>query len=82
MFLPTTWLEEEAAFGAGARRLVVRRTGGHTVDSSSAVLASEGVVFAGDLVQARRRARKALVGILLRSPVRGLVTPRPHNHAD
>jgi glyoxylase-like metal-dependent hydrolase (beta-lactamase superfamily II) len=35
--------------------VVVRRTGGHTADSSSVVLAGERVVIAGDLVQARRR---------------------------
>lgn len=55
MRLPTTWFDDGIELGDGDTRLAVRRTGGHTVDSSSAVMANEGVVIAGDLVQARRR---------------------------
>jgi glyoxylase-like metal-dependent hydrolase (beta-lactamase superfamily II) len=51
--MPTVWFGNELELDGG--RLVVRRTGGHTTDSSSLVLADEHVVIAGDLVQARRR---------------------------
>jgi len=51
--MPTEWFEDELELGGG--KIVVRRTGGHTVDSSSVVVAGERVVIAGDLVQARRR---------------------------
>jgi glyoxylase-like metal-dependent hydrolase (beta-lactamase superfamily II) len=51
--MPTEWFGDRLALGGG--RVVVRRTGGHTADSSSLVLADEHVVIAGDLVQARRR---------------------------
>jgi glyoxylase-like metal-dependent hydrolase (beta-lactamase superfamily II) len=49
--LPTNWFDDEFVIGPA----VVTRTGGHTVDSSSVVVAEESVVIAGDLVQARRR---------------------------
>jgi glyoxylase-like metal-dependent hydrolase (beta-lactamase superfamily II) len=51
--MPTRWFEDRLELDGG--RLVVQRTGGHTVDSSSLVLADEHVVVSGDLVQARRR---------------------------
>jgi glyoxylase-like metal-dependent hydrolase (beta-lactamase superfamily II) len=51
--MPTQWFGDSLELGGG--RVVVRRTGGHTADSSSVVLAGERVVIAGDLVQARRR---------------------------
>lgn len=51
--MPTDWFKDGLELGGG--RVVVRRTGGHTADSSSVVLAGESVVVAGDLVQARRR---------------------------
>ncbi|HOC44760.1 MAG TPA: MBL fold metallo-hydrolase [Thermoanaerobaculales bacterium] len=51
--MPTQWFEESLELGG--ERVVVRRTGGHSADSSSVVLAGERVVVAGDLVQARRR---------------------------
>lgn len=51
--LPTDWFTDELVLGSGEGVLRIRRTGGHTVDSSSAVAGS--VVIAGDLVQARRR---------------------------
>lgn len=51
--MPTDWFEDELELGSGDDQLLVRRTGGHTADSSSVVVA--GVVIAGDLVQARRR---------------------------
>jgi glyoxylase-like metal-dependent hydrolase (beta-lactamase superfamily II) len=53
--LPTDWFSDELVLGSAEDRVVVRRTGGHTVDSSSAVRGADGVVIAGDLVQARRR---------------------------
>jgi glyoxylase-like metal-dependent hydrolase (beta-lactamase superfamily II) len=53
--LPTDWFGEELVLGSGEDQLVIRRTGGHTVDSSSVVVGAGGVVIAGDLVQARRR---------------------------
>ena len=51
--MPTEWFKDGLELGGG--RVVVRRTGGHTADSSSVVLAGERVVIAGDAVQARRR---------------------------
>jgi glyoxylase-like metal-dependent hydrolase (beta-lactamase superfamily II) len=51
--MPTEWFKDGLELGGG--RVVVRRTGGHTADSSSVVLAGVRVVIAGDLVQARRR---------------------------
>ena len=51
--MPTEWFEDRLELGGG--KVVVRRTGGHTADSSSVVIAEEHVVIAGDLVQARRR---------------------------
>ena len=51
--LPTEWFSDELVLGAGENEIRIRRTGGHTVDSSSVVVG--GVVIAGDLVQARRR---------------------------
>ncbi len=53
--LPTDWFSDELVLGSGESVLRVRRTGGHTVDSSSVVVGAGGVVIAGDLVQARRR---------------------------
>lgn len=53
--LPTDWFSDELVLGSAEDELVVRRTGGHTVDSSSAIVEGDGVVIAGDLVQARRR---------------------------
>ena len=53
--LPTDWFSDELVLGAGDDALVIHRTGGHTVDSSSVVVGVEQVVIAGDLVQARRR---------------------------
>ncbi len=53
--LPTDWFSDELVLGSAEDELVVRRTGGHTVDSSSAIIEGDGVVVAGDLVQARRR---------------------------
>ncbi len=53
--LPTDWFSDELVLGSGENEIRIRRTGGHTVDSSSAVIAAAGVVIAGDLVQARRR---------------------------
>jgi len=53
--LPTAWFDDELVLGEGDDTIVIRRTGGHTVDSSSAVVGAERVVIAGDLVQARRR---------------------------
>ncbi len=53
-FLPTLWFSEKLILGNSARELVLRHTGGHSVDSSHAVLASEGVVVAGDLLQVDR----------------------------
>lgn len=53
--LPTEWFDDELILGSGDDRLIVRRTGGHTVDSSSVVVGAERIVIAGDLVQARRR---------------------------
>lgn len=51
--MPSHWFGDELELDGG--QLVVHRTGGHTADSSSVVLADEHVVIAGDLVQARRR---------------------------
>lgn len=53
--LPTDWFIDELVLGSGENELRIRRTGGHTVDSSSVVVGAGGVVIAGDLVQARRR---------------------------
>ena len=53
--LPTVWFDDEHVLGDGDDAVTVRRTGGHTADSSSAIAGSEKVVIAGDLVQARRR---------------------------
>jgi len=55
MRLPTDWFDDELVLGSGDGRLVVRRTGGHTIDSSSVFFATDKIVVAGDLVQARRR---------------------------
>ena len=51
--LPTDWFSDELVLGSGESEIRIRRTGGHTADSSSVVVG--GVVIAGDLVQARRR---------------------------
>jgi len=53
--LPTDWFTDELVLGTGESVLRIRRTGGHTIDSSSAVVGAGGVVIVGDLVQARRR---------------------------
>lgn len=53
--LPTDWFSDELVLGSGQDEIRIRRTGGHTVDSSSTVVGAGGVVIAGDLVQARRR---------------------------
>jgi len=53
--LPTDWFADELVLGSGEDQLVIRRTGGHTIDSSSVLVGADGVVIAGDLVQARRR---------------------------
>lgn len=53
--MPTEWFSDELVLGSGEGELRIRRTGGHTVDSSSVVVGAGGVVIAGDLVQARRR---------------------------
>ena len=53
--LPTDWFSDELVLGSGEDEIRIRRTGGHTVDSSSTVVGAGGVVIAGDLVQARRR---------------------------
>jgi glyoxylase-like metal-dependent hydrolase (beta-lactamase superfamily II) len=51
--MPTEWFGDRLELGGG--KVVVRRTGGHTADSSSLVVADEHVVISGDLVQAQRR---------------------------
>lgn len=51
--MPTRWFEDRLELGGG--KVAVRRTGGHTADSSSLVITGEHVVISGDLVQARRR---------------------------
>jgi glyoxylase-like metal-dependent hydrolase (beta-lactamase superfamily II) len=51
--MPTEWFADSVELGGG--RVAVRRTGGHTADSSALVVADERVVISGDLVQARRR---------------------------
>ena len=53
--LPTVWFDDEHVLGSGGDAVTVRRTGGHTADSSSVVVGAEKVVISGDLVQARRR---------------------------
>jgi glyoxylase-like metal-dependent hydrolase (beta-lactamase superfamily II) len=53
--MPTHWFGDGMELGDGDGRVVVHRTGGHTLDSSSVILDAEKVVIAGDLVQARRR---------------------------
>jgi len=53
--LPTDWFADELVLGSAEDELVIRRTGGHTADSSSAMVESDDVVIAGDLVQAHRR---------------------------
>lgn len=53
--MPTEWFSDELVLGAGEDEIRIRRTGGHTADSSSVVVGSGGVVIAGDLVQSRRR---------------------------
>jgi len=53
--LPTDWFEDILELGTDDAPLTIHRTGGHTVDSSSAVVGVDNVVIAGDLVQARRR---------------------------
>ena len=53
--LPTDWVGDSFELGSEDAPLSIRRTGGHTIDSSSALVAADGVVIAGDLVQARRR---------------------------
>lgn len=53
--MPTAWFDDELILGSGDGAITVRRTGGHTVDSSSVVVGPEKTVIAGDLVQARRR---------------------------
>jgi glyoxylase-like metal-dependent hydrolase (beta-lactamase superfamily II) len=50
-FMPTKWFEDEITFGSGKNQIVIRRTGGHTAGSSYALLASQGVLVAGDNVQ-------------------------------
>ncbi len=55
MRLPTDWFDDELVLDSGDGRLVINRTGGHTIDSSSVVVGADRVVIAGDLVQARRR---------------------------
>lgn len=49
--MPTRWFDDKLEFDGA----VIRRTGGHTVDSSSVFVEADKVVIAGDLVQARRR---------------------------
>ena len=53
--LPTDWFDDELVLGSDDSRLLISRTAGHTVDSSSSVVGAEKIVVAGDLVQARRR---------------------------
>jgi len=53
--LPTDWFGDTLELGSKDAPLSIRRTGGHTSDSSSAMVTEDGVVIAGDLVQARRR---------------------------
>ena len=53
--LPTVWFEDEYVLDRGDDAITIRRTGGHTIDSSSVVIGDEKVVITGDLVQARRR---------------------------
>lgn len=53
--MPTEFFDDELVLGSAEDRLVIHRTGGHTIDSSSGVVGAESIVIAGDLVQARRR---------------------------
>jgi len=53
--LPTDWFDDEIVLGTGDDAITIRRTGGHTSDSSSVVVGEKSVVIAGDLIQARRR---------------------------
>jgi len=50
-FAPTQWFEEEMTFGKGKNQVAIRRTGGHTAGCSYALMASQGVLAAGDNVQ-------------------------------
>jgi cyclase len=54
-FVPTAFFAEETTIGPTGRGLVIRRTGGHSADSSYVYYAPERVLVAGDLVQADRR---------------------------
>lgn len=53
--LPTDWFGDVLELGTEDAPVSIRRTGGHTIDSSSARITADGVIIAGDLVQARRR---------------------------
>jgi glyoxylase-like metal-dependent hydrolase (beta-lactamase superfamily II) len=53
-FLPTQWFEGETRVGPGGE-IVFRATGGHSAGDSHAYFAKEGVIAAGDLLQADRR---------------------------
>lgn len=53
--MPTDWFSDELVLGSDDSSITVRRTGGHTLDSSSVVVGADRIVIAGDLVQARRR---------------------------
>ena len=53
--MPTHWFVDEVDLGSEEVPLVLRRTGGHTTDSSIALVGDGKIVIAGDLIQARRR---------------------------
>ena len=50
--MPAFWFEKEFQLGSGESELIVRQTGGHSVCSSYAYFKKEGIIVAGDNVQA------------------------------
>ncbi|MCP4902407.1 MAG: MBL fold metallo-hydrolase [bacterium] len=54
-FSPTLWVPDEIELGPSENRILFRNTGGHSSCSSFVFFPNEGVLIAGDLVQAHKR---------------------------
>jgi glyoxylase-like metal-dependent hydrolase (beta-lactamase superfamily II) len=51
-FLPNTWVKDEMTFGSPKGGVIFRNTGGHSSCSSNIYFKKEGILVAGDLIQA------------------------------
>jgi glyoxylase-like metal-dependent hydrolase (beta-lactamase superfamily II) len=52
LFMPTIWYEKEIQLGSDSSLLIIKNTGGHSICSSYAFFEKEGVIVAGDNLQA------------------------------